>query len=371
MIIKIGNLFSSRAKTLVNTVNCVGVMGKGIALEFKKRYPDMYDEYVYKCENGVVIPGEPYYYTDLVGNSIINFPTKNHWRSPSKLSYIIKGLQWFRENYKELGITSVAFPPLGCGNGGLSWSVVGPIMYEMLCDLPISIELYAPYGTNSDQLTEGFLKSKIAEINKCEDVIGEESKKINKYWMLILYTIKQLNNDKYALSVGRVIFQKVCYILTKSGIPTQFNFEKGTYGPYSTEVNDAVKILSNTNLMTEEVRGSMIETIVSDNFVLKYNDYTEDELFKVDRAIDLLSRIKNTHQAELITTVLFSYEILAKEKIIPTEEDIFNYVIKWKPHWKIIDKDRIISIIKELAALKWIEPNLTTGYFSFDDDDIF
>ena len=109
MIFRIGDIFSSEMKTLVNTVNCVGVMGKGIALEFKKRYPKMYREYMAMCENGHIRPGKPYYYEDAEGNSVLNFPTKDHWRSPSKLSYIIDGLQWFRDNYDKLGITSIAF----------------------------------------------------------------------------------------------------------------------------------------------------------------------------------------------------------------------------------------------------------------------
>ena len=83
MIIKIGNIFESKATTLVNTINCVGVMGKGIALEFKKKYPTMFSEYVALCNEGAVKPGVPYYHQDLCGTSIINFPTKDHWRSPA------------------------------------------------------------------------------------------------------------------------------------------------------------------------------------------------------------------------------------------------------------------------------------------------
>ena len=139
MKIMIGNIFDSTAKTLVNTVNCVGVMGKGIALDFKNKYPTMYKEYVKLCHAGEIKPGKPYLYQDLYGTSILNFPTKEHWRSPSKLSYIIEGLDWFCENYQKYDISSIAFPPLGCGNGGLSWEVVGPIMYSKLRDLPIEI----------------------------------------------------------------------------------------------------------------------------------------------------------------------------------------------------------------------------------------
>ena len=159
MKVLIGNIFDSTMQTLVNTVNCVGVMGKGLALEFKRRFPDMFKEYVKLCEQKQVRPGQPYLYQDFLGTSILNFPTKDHWRSPSKLEYIINGLDWFVEKYKSYGITSIAFPPLGCGNGGLSWETVSPIMYEKLSQLPIKIEIYAPYGTKPEYISTAFLTS--------------------------------------------------------------------------------------------------------------------------------------------------------------------------------------------------------------------
>lgn len=250
MIIKIGDIFSSSAQTIVNTINCAGVMGKGIALEFKKRYPEMFKEYTQLCKLGKVQPGKPYFYQDLLGTSILNFPTKDHWRSPSKLSYIISGLNWFISNYQTYGVTSVAFPPLGCGNGGLSWDVIGPIMYSKLKDLPIDIEIYAPYGTDPNKLTEKYLIEH--NYDNYEDIIGNKQVKFNKNWLLIIYTVQQLNNDAYSLSVGRTIFQKVCYILTRAGVNTGFNFVEGSYGPYSKEIKDVITILSNTNYMTEK-----------------------------------------------------------------------------------------------------------------------
>ena len=132
MIVKLGNIFDSKCNTIVNTVNCVGVMGKGIALEFKKKYPEMYSDYSKKCDSGEVHPGIPYIFRNPGGVQIINFPTKDHWRSPSRLSYVVRGLDWFIENYQFYGISSVAFPPLGCGNGGLDWDTVGPQMYQKL-----------------------------------------------------------------------------------------------------------------------------------------------------------------------------------------------------------------------------------------------
>lgn len=157
----IGNIFESRAETIVNTVNCVGVMGKGIALEFKKRFPEMAKDYKKRCDAKNVLPGVPYMYTDLFGVSILNFPTKNHWRSPSRLEDVIRGLDIFLENCDEWGVESIAFPPLGCGNGGLDWAVVGPIMYQKLSKLGIEVELYAPFGTSHRELSEEFLSQRV------------------------------------------------------------------------------------------------------------------------------------------------------------------------------------------------------------------
>jgi O-acetyl-ADP-ribose deacetylase (regulator of RNase III) len=153
----IADMFNSSAQTLVNTVNCVGVMGKGVALEFRKRFPDMYADYVKACEAGEVRLGRPYVYRRTVAPWILNFPTKNDWRSASKLSDIIAGLEYLEKHYREWGITSLAVPPLGCGQGQLDWQVVGPMLYRHLNRLDISVELYAPYGTPQEELRPDFL----------------------------------------------------------------------------------------------------------------------------------------------------------------------------------------------------------------------
>ena len=146
----IGDMFQSKAQTLVNTVNCVGVMGKGVALEFKKRFPDMYEDYVRRCKARAVKLGQPYLYRRLVLPWILNFPTKDHWRSISRLEDIVRGLRYLEQYYKEWGITSLAVPPLGCGQGQLEWRVVGPTLYRHLKRLEIPVELYAPYGMPHD-----------------------------------------------------------------------------------------------------------------------------------------------------------------------------------------------------------------------------
>ena len=149
----IGDLFASPAQTLVNPVNCVGVMGKGLALEFKKRFPGMFDDYVARCARKQVRLGEPYLYRDQAGTMVVNFPTKGHWRSPSRLTDIERGLDYFVGHYERWGVRSIAFPPLGCGNGGLEWFDVGSVMYAKLRDLPITVEVYELYGGSSGNRT--------------------------------------------------------------------------------------------------------------------------------------------------------------------------------------------------------------------------
>lgn len=129
-------IFESDAQTLVNTINCVGVMGKGIALEFKNRYPAMFDKYKSFCDKGVFKPGVLWIYKAEDGKWVLNFPTKVDWRNPSEISYIEEGLKKFVEIWKEKSITSIAFPLLGCNNGGLDAEEVIPLMVKYLeqCD---------------------------------------------------------------------------------------------------------------------------------------------------------------------------------------------------------------------------------------------
>lgn len=133
-----GDLFSSLAQVLVNTVNLDGVMGKGIALQFKKLYPEMFKKYQAYCEQKLLQIGKLQIYK-TPNKWILNFPTKNHWRNKSKMEYIEKGLQKFVDTYADRGITSVAFPKLGCGNGGLEWQEVKPVMDRYLKNLLIDI----------------------------------------------------------------------------------------------------------------------------------------------------------------------------------------------------------------------------------------
>ena len=136
-----GNIFESPAQTLVNTTNTVGVMGKGLAKDFKRLFPEMFKEYQKLCESGEYTIGNLWLYR-TPNKWVLNFPTKKHWKNPSKLEYIEKGLQAFVNSYDKAGIYSIAFPKLGCGNGELDWDIVKPLMEQYLTNLPIDIYIY-------------------------------------------------------------------------------------------------------------------------------------------------------------------------------------------------------------------------------------
>ncbi|TVT30862.1 macro domain-containing protein [Amycolatopsis rhizosphaerae] len=143
-----GDLLESKADALVNAVNSVGVMGKGIALQFKRAFPENFRAYEAACKRGQVRPGEMFVHATDGGDGpryIVNFPTKNHWRSKSRLADIEAGLEDLRRVVRELGLRSVAVPPLGCGNGGLDWDVVGPVVERELGGLAgVEVLVYVP-----------------------------------------------------------------------------------------------------------------------------------------------------------------------------------------------------------------------------------
>lgn len=155
-----GNIFNTKAQTIVNTVNCVGVMGKGIALVFKLRYPQMFNIYKSHCRSKLIGIGKLWLYKGEENDPwVLNFPTKFHWKYPSKIEYIKHGLEKFVATYEEKGITSIAFPMLGTNNGGLDKEEVLTIMQRYLsqCDIPVEIYDYDPNA--ADDLFEHFKRT--------------------------------------------------------------------------------------------------------------------------------------------------------------------------------------------------------------------
>lgn len=135
-----GCLFRSDARALVNTVNCVAPMGRGIALAFKQRYPEMYAAYRSACQRGLLRPGMILPYAGAV-KLILNFAVKDHWRNPSSHAWVEDCLKRFVANYERLGVTSVALPRLGAENGWIPWEPTYELIYRYLGDLPIAVEL--------------------------------------------------------------------------------------------------------------------------------------------------------------------------------------------------------------------------------------
>lgn len=353
----IGDLFASKVQTLVNTVNCVGVMGKGVAQEFKIRWPAMFEDYAERCQRKQVRPGRPYLYAKGPGKPIVNFPTKDHWRSPSKLADIETGLDWFVEHATTWGITSVAFPPLGCGNGGLEWAEVGPLMYSKLSKLDIPVEIYAPYGTPKAQLTDEFLNG-----DAQMELLGQGRKhgKLNPEWVVLVEVLHQLEQERYASPVGRTIFQKICYVLTEMGVQTGFQFAKGSYGPFADEVKLALTDLANRNWVSEQPLGQMISLRTGVQYVKdrsKFEEVIRHHAKKIAKTVDLFSRIKNTEQAEEVLTVLFASRQLkqAHPDREVAELDLYHYILDWKKSWRTEEKQQAVaSAIRNLVMLGWM-----------------
>ena len=354
--VMIGDIFQSQATTIVNTVNCVGVMGKGVAAEFKKRFPQMFDDYVARCAADQVKLGQPYLYQDMLGTSVINFPTKDHWRSPSRLDDVVRGLDYLLAHAAQWNLTSLAIPPLGCGNGGLDWALVGPIMYQKLSELGIPVEIYAPYGTPHTQLSVEFLSQAMTT----ENVKGRQQQPLNPAWLTLLAVVDELGKQPYANPVGRTIFQKIAYILTEQGVNTGFQFQQASYGPFSEQLQEAIKVFANTNLIEEQTLGRMTAIRVGPAF----SDYqkTHADLLagyrrKIDKTVDLFSRIKSTEQAEEVATVLYAVRQLKQQGNASevSEADLYRYILEWKKNWNTdIKRLALADSIRNLEMLNWM-----------------
>lgn len=355
----IGDMFASRMQTIVNTVNCVGVMGKGIAQIFKREYPAMFADYADRCARKEVRLGEPYHYKDLTGVSIVNFPTKGHWRTATRLNDVETGLDYFVNHFRGWGITSVAFPPLGCGNGGLEWATVGPLMYSKLKGLGIPVELYAPYGTPASQLKAEYLG---ADQQTEFSIKGRRREKLRPEWAALVEVLYELEQQPYSNPVGRTIFQKICYILTKQGVDTGFQFERKSYGPFAQEVKEAINVLANNNWVTEQQLGQMTALRVGPEYSkarLRLSEELKPFQRKIDKTVDLFSRIKNTDQAEEVATVIFAVQNLKQERNPEevSEVDLFNYILEWKKLWKKDESKQksLAEAIRNLEMLGWVK----------------
>jgi uncharacterized protein YwgA/O-acetyl-ADP-ribose deacetylase (regulator of RNase III) len=362
-------MFESKAQTLVNTVNCVGIMGKGVALEFKKRFPDMFEDYVRRCEAKMVRLGRPYVFKRMFPPWILNFPTKDHWRSVSRLRDIVEGLRYLQQHYEEWGITSLAVPPLGCGHGQLEWRVVGPTLYRFLKALTIPVELYAPFGTPHEELQPSFL-------DKAQEAAtsGAPHDKIGPAWVAVVEILKRIEEEPFHWPVGRTTFQKIAYFATECGIPTGLKYQRGSYGPYAPALKERITALVNNGLVREEKLGQMFAIHVGQTFLdarKAYGQQIIDWQPIIDKVADLFMRM-NTQQAEVAATVHFAAQ---EAKNLPegstSEKDILDSVMKWKQKRRPpLDEKEVAMTVRNLNMLSWIGARASSD-LPITEEDVF
>lgn len=368
----VGNLFDSDAQTLVNTVNCVGVMGKGVALEFKKRFPDMYDDYVERCSRGQVRLGEPYLYARLFPPSVLNFPTKDHWRSVSKLSDIVAGLIFLEQHYQEWGITSLAVPPLGCGQGQLEWRVVGPTLWRHLARLGIPVELYAPEGTPQAELESTFLGNSATPDAPTSD--NQAPSRISAAWVALVEILARIEREQYHWPIGRTRFQKLAYFATALGLPTELHFQRGSYGPFAPEVKPLVTRLVNNGLLREDTYGNMLLLRSGPT----YQDAVQAHAYQnairgwdaqIDKVADLLLRVP-TSDTEIVATVHYVWQYLShngERKV--SEAEVLGEVRRWKQRRKPpLNDDAIVQTIRDMHMLAWIHVDFDAASAPSEDE---
>lgn len=346
-----GDLFAADAQCIVNTVNTVGVMGKGVALQFKQRFPRMFADYKLRCAQGQVKLGEPYLYRELFGTPwVINFPTKDHWRSQSKLSDIEAGLTFLEENIASWGVESLALPPLGCGEGGLEWRVVGPRLYESLTRLTIPVTLFAPFNAGHEELQVEYLEGASRLV---------PAPRVPAPAMALVDAVRRLKANPYQPPIGRIFFQKIAYFGTEAGVPTGLRFERRAFGPYAPALKQMTSRLLNNGLVDEQRCGQLIAVEVGSTFGkarAAYDDVLAEWEPAVDRLVDLMSRM-TSRQAEIAATVHFTAKDLwARSNGEPVDEmGVLAAVKEWKAERTPPFTDEEVAVaVRHLGVLGWL-----------------
>jgi O-acetyl-ADP-ribose deacetylase (regulator of RNase III) len=221
-----GNLLEADVEALVNTVNCVGVMGKGLALQFKQEFPENFEEYRRACQSGEVKPGQMFVVpTGRLTNPryIINFPTKRHWKNPSRIEDIETGLLALIETVKQLGIHSIAVPPLGCGNGGLAWARVAPLIEAAFVQVPnVRVLIFEPPATKPATVTA-----------------STSFPPLTRSRALLIVLMEQYLSLDYPLTTLEI--QKLAYLLQAAGEPLCLQFVQGEQGPYAANLHPVLR----------------------------------------------------------------------------------------------------------------------------------
>jgi len=193
---------------------------------------------------------------------------------------------------------------------------------------------------------------------------GRKHAPLKPEWIVLLEILRELEAQPYANPVGRTIFQKISYVVTEMGVPTGFEFDKGSYGPFSGEVKLALHDFANRNWVNEEQLGKMISLRVTPQYEKERSQYKEQinrYKTKIDKTVDLFSRIKSTEQAEEVVTVLFASRELKQSKVGGiAEQDLQDYILGWKKSWRSEDKKHALAnSIRNLVLLGWLRANIS------------
>ena len=310
-----GNILDSKAEALVNTVNTVGVMGKGIALQFKKAYPNNFKVYGQACKNERVQIGKLLVTKDrnVSGGEkiIINFPTKKSWRNPSEYEYIEKGLEDLLNVINTYNIKSIAIPPLGVGNGGLEWVKVKNLISNYLNTVDIEVLIYEP---------STLIKEKLKK----------ERARLTDARALLLYVLYDLvRNGEY---VSEFSSEKVAYFLQRFGAKKYFKltFKPNFYGPYSGKIRYLLNILNGSYLMGySDMNKKPFEplTLVADGYeeVKKYIE-TKPELNSIaTKTVGFLNGFYSDFALELLS----SSDFISQQEKSLDREIVSNKLEAW------------------------------------------
>lgn len=315
----VGNIFDSQATALVNTVNLVGVMGKGVALQFKNRYPNNFKAYVKACKHKEIEIGRLLVYREISAfedRYIINFPTKTDWRNPSEYVYIEQGLDDLVRVINQYSLKSVAIPPLGAGNGGLNWVKVKQLIEDKLKNVDADIVVYEP----SVQIVEQMKQERV---------------NLTTARALLLYVLFDL--VRHGEFVSEFSSEKVCYFLQKFGAKKYFglDFQKYYYGPYSGKVKRVLNAMNGSYIMgysgmdkkpfdmlslVPDAYDEIVEIVMSD----------EDLKMIADRTMAFLDGFYSDFALELLSSVDF----ILNENPNLSFDEVVDALHKWNPRKK-------------------------------------
>ncbi|HEK21353.1 MAG TPA: phosphatase [Bacteroidetes bacterium] len=334
-----GNLLQAPVEALVNTVNTVGVMGKGIALLFKETYPENFRQYAAACKRKQLHPGTLLVVREstLEGEKvIINFPTKTEWFRKSKYEYIESGLKRLAEVIREYNIKSIAIPPLGCGNGGLKWEKVKPMIQDYLSDLTdVDIQIFEP----SDEVKDLLKK--------------QESRKVVKLTparAMLLYAMYYY--DSLGEDTSLFVANKLAYFLQRLGETSlsKLNFQASHYGPYSVGVEHVLHALNGKYIKGLEQRSAK----AFEPLELQYNQFGElknyvDKEFTAEQRLRLtnLIRLISGYETALSLEILATIDFIKKDKPKISLDDLTKEIQGWSERKGRLFLPRYINIANQ------------------------